>query len=80
MGYSMSMEDSMKAARLRCAWTTRFHIDQDHIMLTSLADIVLLPSLSQCYLGHCYHSTVKYIAVTILLLPPMSHLWQLSSL
>ena len=26
---------------------------------------LLLPSLSQCCLGHCCHSTVKYTAVTI---------------
>ena len=27
--------------------------------------LMSLPSLSQCYLGHCCHSTVKYTAVTI---------------
>ena len=33
---------------------------------------VLLPSLSQCHLGHCYHSRV-YTTLTILSLPSMSH-------
>ena len=33
---------------------------------------MLLSSLSQCYLGHCCHSTVTYIAVTILSVPLMS--------
>ena len=37
--------------------------------------LMLLPSLSQCYLGHCCHSTVKYTTVTVLSLPPMSHSW-----
>ena len=39
-----------------------------------IADILmLLPLLSQCCLGHCCHSTVKYTADTILSLPPMLH-------
>ena len=33
--------------------------------------LMLMPSLSQCYLGHCCHNTVKYF--TILSLPPMLH-------
>ena len=42
--------------------------------------LILLPciAVTVLYLGHCCHSTIKCTAVTILSLPPMSHLWQLS--
>ena len=36
---------------------------------------VELPSLSQCCLGHCCNSTVKYTAITVLSLPPMPNKW-----
>ena len=34
--------------------------------------LMLLPLLSQCYPGHCCHSLVRYTAVTILSLRPIS--------
>ena len=42
-----------------------------------ITDTLLLPSLPQYYLGHWCHTRVKYTAVTILSLPPMSHLWHI---
>ena len=42
----------------RCCTVVSLHHCQD--------TLVLLPSLSQCYLAHCCHSTVEYTAVTML--------------
>ena len=44
-----------------------------HRYIPDVLHVMLLRSLSQCYLGHCCHSTLTYTAVTILSLPPMSH-------
>ena len=58
-------------------WTwmlERCHCHRCCTFSVNIADTLLvLPSLSQCCLGHCCHNTVKYTAVIILSVPPMSH-------